>query len=148
MLIFHFWLFGPLLVGKWAWPPRALLMIWSLQTQPKSWPPVGTFGPPLSELFYWFSRLFAIFRCIVYRQIVFKSLNLVFCYTSGYCGGHSHTPISKIARPNFWTLVFGPRNNCAKPQGGSPSGFLGMYLLYQNKTVMTISSFNLPVVTV
>ena len=35
MLIFDFWFFGPLLAGKWAWPP---LMVWGLQTRPKSWP--------------------------------------------------------------------------------------------------------------
>ena len=34
-------IFGPALLeleGKWAWPPRALLMVWGLQTRPKSWP--------------------------------------------------------------------------------------------------------------
>ena len=30
--------FEPLLVGEWAWPPCAPLIVWSLQTQPKSWP--------------------------------------------------------------------------------------------------------------
>ena len=27
MLIFHFGLYGPLLEGKWAWPPRSVLMV-------------------------------------------------------------------------------------------------------------------------
>ena len=29
--------------GKWAWPQRPLLMIWGLQTRPKSWPTGRTF---------------------------------------------------------------------------------------------------------
>ena len=35
--------FGPLLAGKWAWPPRASLMVWGLHTQLKSWPTGCTF---------------------------------------------------------------------------------------------------------
>ena len=42
-LFFSFDFFGPLLVGKWAWQPRAPLMVWGLQTQPKSWPTGWTF---------------------------------------------------------------------------------------------------------
>ena len=34
---------GPLLAGKWAWPPRAPLMVWGLQTQPKRCPTGWTF---------------------------------------------------------------------------------------------------------
>ena len=41
MLSAHF--FGPLLTGKWAWSPRAPLMVWGLQTQPKSWSTRWTF---------------------------------------------------------------------------------------------------------
>ena len=36
-------IFWPLSAGKLAWPPRALLMAWGLQTQPKSWPTGRTF---------------------------------------------------------------------------------------------------------
>ena len=37
-LFLKFSLFGPLLVGKWAWPPHAPLMSWGFQTWPKSRP--------------------------------------------------------------------------------------------------------------
>ena len=30
-------IFGPLFAVKWAWPPRAPLMIWGLQTRAKIW---------------------------------------------------------------------------------------------------------------
>ena len=40
---FSFLIFGPLLVKKWAWPPRTPLFVWSLRTQPKSWPTGLTF---------------------------------------------------------------------------------------------------------
>ena len=43
VLIFQFKFLGPLLAGKWVWPPCASLMIWGLQTQPKSWPTGWTF---------------------------------------------------------------------------------------------------------
>ena len=35
---FDFDFFSSLLVGKWAWPPRVPLIVWGLQTRPKSWP--------------------------------------------------------------------------------------------------------------
>ena len=35
--------FWPLLARKWARPPHALLMVWSLQTRSKSWPPGENF---------------------------------------------------------------------------------------------------------
>ena len=40
---FNFWFFGPLLAGKWAWPPHAPLMVRGLQTRPKIWPSGWTF---------------------------------------------------------------------------------------------------------
>ena len=33
---FHFWFFGPLLAGKWTWPPQAPFMVRCLQTQPSN----------------------------------------------------------------------------------------------------------------
>ena len=47
-------IFGPLLVGKWAWPPLAPLMVWSLQTKPK-W--VDLLGQSLSR-----NHVFEIYR--------------------------------------------------------------------------------------
>ena len=34
-LFLSFDFLGPLLAGKWAWPPRAPLMVWGLQTRKK-----------------------------------------------------------------------------------------------------------------
>ena len=36
-------IFGTLLAGKWAWPPRVRLIVWSLQTRTKIWPTRWTF---------------------------------------------------------------------------------------------------------
>ena len=45
MLIFDFWFFWQLLVGKWAWPPRVPLVVLVIQIRPQSWPTGGIFGP-------------------------------------------------------------------------------------------------------
>ena len=58
-LIFHFWFFGPLLAGKWAWQPRGPLVTWDLKTQPKNWSTGWTFWANcyLDKLFSKFSGL-------------------------------------------------------------------------------------------
>ena len=53
---FSFFIFGPLLVGMWAWPPCAPLMVLGLQTRPKSWPTECYFWATLPHVLCPFAR--------------------------------------------------------------------------------------------